>query len=120
MVLFVHQASDLFNYDQAACANRILLSGMLSSYFSSCLLLERNLIYLHYHSSIRAELDRMLKAVIALESAQEEHLGEKLTALKRQCRFLEKVYKYHSNVEDEVTFLPSSKKHNSAELVKTQ
>jgi hypothetical protein len=27
MVLFVHQASDLFNYDQAACADRILLSG---------------------------------------------------------------------------------------------
>lgn len=27
MVLFNHQASDLFNYDQAACADRILLSG---------------------------------------------------------------------------------------------
>ena len=61
-----------------------------------------NLIYLHYHSSIRAELDRMLKAVTALESAAEEELAENLTALKRQCRFLEKVYKYHSNVEDEV------------------
>lgn len=27
MMLFAHQASDLFNYDQAACADRILLSG---------------------------------------------------------------------------------------------
>ena len=27
MVLFTHQASDLFNYDQAACANQILLAG---------------------------------------------------------------------------------------------
>lgn len=27
MVLFTHQASDLFNYDQTACADRILLSG---------------------------------------------------------------------------------------------
>ena len=44
----------------------------------------------------------MLKAVTALESAAEEELAENLTALKRQCRFLEKVYKYHSNVEDEV------------------
>lgn len=64
-----------------------------------------NLIYLHYHSSIRAELDRMLKAVTALESEKEENLGDRLTGLKRQCRFLEKVYKYHSSVEDEVSLV---------------
>lgn len=27
MVLFTHQASDLFNYDQTACADQILLAG---------------------------------------------------------------------------------------------
>lgn len=60
-----------------------------------------NLIYLHYHNAIRSELDRLSKSVNELERA-DAALGKSLAALKSQYRFLEKVYRYHSSVEDEV------------------
>lgn len=62
-----------------------------------------NLIYLHYHNAIRAELDRVASSVNELEKAPTSDISDRLSALKKQYRFLEKIYKYHSSVEDEVT-----------------
>lgn len=61
-----------------------------------------NLIYLHYHNAIRAELNRLSKSVNELEKSSPTKVTDRLSVLKTQYRFLEKVYKYHSSVEDEV------------------
>ena len=61
-----------------------------------------NLIYSHYHNAIRSELDRLSKTVNKLEKSSVSKLADRLLALKTQYRFLAKVYKYHSSVEDEV------------------
>ena len=62
-----------------------------------------NFVYLHVHNAIRQEL-------LALEAGVKELLSEleddallgKLAALKERYTFLERIYKYHSSVEDEV------------------
>ena len=61
-----------------------------------------NLIYSHYHNAIRTELTRLSKNANDLENTTTGKLGDRLAALRTQCRFLEKIYKYHSCVEDEV------------------
>lgn len=61
-----------------------------------------NLIYSHYHNAIRAELARLSKNANELEKVSVGKLSDRLGALRTQCRFLEKIYKYHSSVEDEV------------------
>ena len=64
-------------------------------------------IYSHLHDSIRAELDTLAAAVLALQQAGTASggagLGEGLRALRERYRFLEQVYKYHSSVEDEAS-----------------
>lgn len=62
-----------------------------------------NIIYSHYHNAIRAELSRLANNVNELEKLTTGKLAERLAALRTQCRFLEKIYKYHSSVEDEVS-----------------
>ena len=62
-----------------------------------------NLIYSHYHNAIRAELTRLSQNANELEKLSSGKLGDRLAALRTQCRFLEKIYKYHSCVEDEVS-----------------
>ena len=62
-----------------------------------------NLIYSHYHNAIRAELSRLSQNANELEKVTTAKLAERLAALRTQCRFLEKIYKYHSSVEDEVS-----------------
>jgi zinc finger-like protein len=62
-----------------------------------------NLIYSHYHNAIRAELSRLSINTSKLESSCAGDLVEYLRELKTQFRFLEKIYKYHSSVEDEVS-----------------
>ena len=62
-----------------------------------------NLIYSHYHNSIRAELDRLSQNANELEEwVSVGKCTDRLLAFRSQCRFLEKIYKYHSSVEDEV------------------
>lgn len=61
-----------------------------------------NLIYSHYHNAVRAELDRLSENASELEKVSAGKVGDRLIALRTQCRFLEKIYKYHSSVEDEV------------------
>lgn len=63
--------------------------------------------YSHLHNSIRSELTALGSTALALDpSAPEAELTRRLTVLQERYRFLENVYKYHSNVEDEVRFLP--------------
>ena len=62
-----------------------------------------NFVYLHVHNAIRSEL-------VSLEAGVKELVSEtasdalliKLAALKERYTFLERIYKYHSSVEDEV------------------
>lgn len=62
-----------------------------------------NFVYLHVHNAIR-------EALVSLEAGVKELLSEtdgealalKLAALKERYTFLERIYKYHSSVEDEV------------------
>lgn len=61
-----------------------------------------NLIYSHYHNAIRSELSRLTTNTNELESLPHGRLVGHLQDLKTQFRFLEKIYKYHSSVEDEV------------------
>ena len=61
-----------------------------------------NFFYLHFHNSIRAELDLLSQSVLLLEPSAEQDLSKLLTHLKQRYQFLEQVYKYHSSVEDEV------------------
>jgi zinc finger-like protein len=67
-----------------------------------------NYIYSHLHDSIRAELDTLAAAVLALQQAGASSGGaglrSELAALQERYRFLEQVYKYHSSVEDEVVY----------------
>jgi hypothetical protein len=65
-----------------------------------------NFFYSHFHDSIRAELDVLDASVSSLEPANDEQdLITRLKDLKSRYRFLEQIYKYHSNVEDEVRLL---------------
>ena len=63
-----------------------------------------NLIYSHYHNAIRSELSRLTSNTNELESLTQGKLLGHLKDLKTRFRFLEKIYKYHSSVEDEVCF----------------
>lgn len=64
-----------------------------------------NYIYTHLHDSIRAELDTLATAVLHLQQADARgaELCDGLRELRYRWRFLEKVYKYHSSVEDEAS-----------------
>jgi hypothetical protein len=62
-------------------------------------------IYSHFHNAIRAELDLLAARVKGLEAQQASAGGSveaMLAGLRTGYKFLEQVYKYHSNVEDEV------------------
>ena len=63
--------------------------------------------YTHLHDAIRVELDTLSEAVLQLESNVNgpQQITGQLTRLRARYRFLEQVYKYHSNVEDEVRLL---------------
>jgi hypothetical protein len=67
-----------------------------------------NFFYLHFHNSIRTELDLLSQSVLLLEPSAEQDLSKLLTHLKQRYQFLEQVYKYHSSVEDEVSTLVAS------------
>ena len=77
-------------------------------------------LYQHLHDAIRGELAALVAGVAALEAGggggppaadgsgppaaagPEASPGAALAAVRAQCRFLARVYKYHSAVEDEV------------------
>jgi hypothetical protein len=62
-----------------------------------------NFVYLHVHNAIRSELVSLEAGVKDLVSETNgEALTTKLAALKERYTFLERIYKYHSSVEDEV------------------
>ena len=62
-----------------------------------------NFVYLHVHNAIREELLGLEAGVKELLSETDEAaLLGKLAALKKRYTFLERIYKYHSSVEDEV------------------
>lgn len=62
-----------------------------------------NFVYLHVHNAIREELVGLEAGVKELLSeADGAALAHKLAALKERYTFLERIYKYHSSVEDEV------------------
>eukprot|EP00192_Tetraselmis_astigmatica_P000948 CAMPEP_0117679692 /NCGR_PEP_ID=MMETSP0804-20121206/17947_1 /TAXON_ID=1074897 /ORGANISM="Tetraselmis astigmatica, Strain CCMP880" /LENGTH=1249 /DNA_ID=CAMNT_0005489125 /DNA_START=485 /DNA_END=4234 /DNA_ORIENTATION=- len=63
-----------------------------------------NIIYQHFHDSIRAELSSLAELAKELEHASEVELIEVLQALKQRYKFMEQVYRYHSSVEDEVVY----------------
>lgn len=66
-----------------------------------------NFVYLHVHNAIREELVSLEAGVKELLSETDEGaLAHKLAALKERYTFLERIYKYHSSVEDEVGGLP--------------
>ncbi len=65
-----------------------------------------NLLYLHFHDAIRAELVSLETALGELEAATAlGTLSTDLLALKDRYVFLQQIYGYHSNVEDEVRHL---------------
>jgi hypothetical protein len=62
-----------------------------------------NFVYLHVHNAIRSELVSLEAGVKELVSeTASDALLTKLAALKERYTFLERIYKYHSSVEDEV------------------
>lgn len=61
-----------------------------------------NIIYQHFHDSIRAELGRLAGLACDLERATGSEVEVVLRALKERYQFMEQVYRYHSSVEDEV------------------
>lgn len=62
-----------------------------------------NFVYLHVHNAIRSELVSLEAGVKELVSETDgDALLTKLAALKERYTFLERIYKYHSSVEDEV------------------
>lgn len=64
-----------------------------------------NFFYSHFHNSIKAELELLVKWVQDLDAPgalSDDQLQPKLLELRERYRFLEQVYKYHSSVEDEV------------------
>ncbi len=60
-----------------------------------------NFVYLHVHNAIRKELVTLEAGVKELSNDSDEALVDKLAALKERYTFLERIYKYHSSVEDE-------------------
>ena len=59
--------------------------------------------YTRLHDAIRAELGMLSQCVAQLEnSVAEQAIEGQVAHLSGRYRFLEQVYKYHSNVEDEV------------------
>ena len=65
-----------------------------------------NLLYLHFHDAIRAELVSLETALGKLEATTTVGtLTLDLLALKDRYVFLQQIYGYHSNVEDEVRHL---------------
>ena len=79
------------------------------------------LVYYHFHNAIRAELDALAGAVLALEPLDGSALLAQLQLLKRRYQFLEQVYSIHSSVEDEVRrtrhLLSSCARHTPARLM---
>eukprot|EP00879_Flechtneria_rotunda_P008507 GHRR01008912.1.p1 GENE.GHRR01008912.1~~GHRR01008912.1.p1 ORF type:complete len:1552 (+),score=616.00 GHRR01008912.1:172-4827(+) len=63
-----------------------------------------NFLYGHLHNSIRTELDNLSSWALSLEAGSEQELRHRLLHLRERYHFLEQVYKYHSNVEDEVVY----------------
>lgn len=64
-----------------------------------------NLIYQHFHNSIRAELDALSELARGLDGAAGTGLEHLLQSLRSRYQFMEQVYRYHSSVEDEVPAL---------------
>mgnify|MGYP006287899773 CR=1 FL=1 len=63
--------------------------------------------YRHFHNSIRDELATLAGWAKGLDAtAPEAEVNPKLQDLRSRYKFLEQVYKYHSNVEDEVRRWP--------------
>ena len=65
-----------------------------------------NVIYQHFHNSIRAELRSLAELAHDLETATGGELDKVLHILRERYRFMEQVYRYHSSVEDEVSSAP--------------
>jgi len=63
-----------------------------------------NLIYQHFHNSIRAELDALSELARGLDGAAGTGLEHLLQSLRSRYQFMEQVYRYHSSVEDEVVY----------------
>ena len=62
-----------------------------------------NVLYKHFHDAIRAELVSLETALSRLDAATVSGtLSTDLLALKDRYVFLQQIYGYHSNVEDEV------------------
>ncbi len=62
-----------------------------------------NVLYKHFHDAIRAELVSLETALGKLDTATVSGtLSADLLALKDRYVFLQQIYGYHSNVEDEV------------------
>ncbi len=63
-----------------------------------------NFVYLHVHNAIRDEL-LVLEAGVKdlLRQEQPEQLQAEVSALRERYTFLERIYKYHSSVEDEAS-----------------
>src|SRR3569833_2750597 len=53
---------------------------------------------IHFHKAIKSELARLCQAVVALENGAQVEFS----ALSQRYQFLQSVYKYHSQAEDEV------------------
>ncbi|CAI9785395.1 unnamed protein product [Fraxinus pennsylvanica] len=58
-------------------------------------------IFLYFHKAIRAELDGLHRAAMAL--ATNRSCGD-IKQLMEKCHFLRSIYKHHCNAEDEVIF----------------
>lgn len=53
---------------------------------------------IHFHKAIKSELSRLCQAVVALENGAQIDFND----LSERYQFLQSVYKYHSQAEDEV------------------
>lgn len=61
-----------------------------------------NFFYSHFHNAIKNELNILYDIVQTLTQESASSIATILTQLKERYSFLEQVYKYHSDVEDEV------------------
>ena len=67
-----------------------------------------NVLYKHFHDAIRAELVSLETALGQLDTATVSGtLSADLLALKDRYGFLQQIYGYHSNVEDEARLYQS-------------
>lgn len=57
-------------------------------------------IFLYFHKAIRAELDGLHRAAMALATNRS---GGDIKQLMEKCHFLRSIYKHHCNAEDEAS-----------------